>query len=165
MTIKAIAFSDKPCTMKLLPGILCCLMVLAIIAPAGAADPNQYSYITVEDCIIHLNDENAVIDLNYSIDGGIVFLVHLLGKSDLKKKLGAITGYPDARYQTIDMDHATILLSSVSQDYGEGSYWFPAHAFGVEIPEMTIVSPQVEQTYYMSRSVQGMGYFGTKSNQ
>ena len=149
--------------MRLLPGILCVLMLIAIIIPAGAAAPNQYSYITVEGCTIHLNDENAVLDLNYSIDEGIVLLVHLLGKSDLKRKLGAITGYPDARYQTIDMDHATILVSGVSQNYGEGSYWFPAHTFGIELPEVTLISPQVNRTYNMTRTVQGMGYFGSKA--
>ena len=148
--------------MKLLPVMLCALILLAMIIPAGAADPNQYSYITVEGCTIHLNDENAVIDLNYSIDEGIVFLVHLLGKSDLKHKLGEITRYPDARYQTIDMNHATIVVSSVSQNYGEGSYWFPAHTFGIEIPEVTLISPQVDRTYNMTRSIEGMGYFGTK---
>ena len=150
--------------MKLVPGILCCCILLLLIIPAGAAESNQYSYITVEDCVIHLNDENAVIDLNYSIDEGIVFLVHLLGKSDLKHKLGVITGYPDARYQTIDMDHATILVSSVSQDYGEGSYWFPAHTFGIEMPGVVLVSPQVDRTYNATDSVQGMGYFGTKND-
>lgn len=148
--------------MKLLPGVLSLLVLLAMIMPAAAAPPNQYSYITVEDCTIHLNDENAVIDLNYSIDDGIVFLVHLLGKSDLKRKLGEITGYPDARYQTIDMDHATVVVSGASQNYGEGSYWFPGHTFGIEIPEITIISPQVSRTYNMSQSVEGMGYFGTK---
>ena len=150
--------------MKLVPGILCCCMLLMVVIPAGAVESNQYSYITVEDCTIHLNDKNAVIDLNYSIDEGIVFLVHLLGKSDLKKKLGVISGYPDARYQTIDMDHATILVSSVSQDYGEGSYWFPGHTFGIEMPGVTLVSPQVNRTYNATRSVEGMGYFGTKDN-
>ncbi len=148
--------------MKLLPGILCCLMLFAIIIPAGAADPNQFSYITVESCTIQLDDENAVIDLNYSIDEGIVLLVHLLGKSDLKQKLGVITGFPDARYQMIGMDHATLLVSSVSQDYGEGSYWFPAHTFGIEMPEVTIVSPQVDRIYNATPSLQGMGYFGKK---
>ena len=150
--------------MKLLPGVLSLLVLLAMIMPAAAAQPNQYSYITVEDCTIHLNDENAVIDLNYSIDDGIVFLVHLLGKSDLKRKLGEITGYPDARYQTIDMDHATILVSDVSQDYGEGSYWFPAHMFGIEMPGVVLISPQVNRTYDATQSVEGMGYFGTKGD-
>ena len=148
--------------MKLLPGIFCVLVLFAIIMPAAAASPNQYSYITVESCTIHLNDENAVIDLNYSIDNGIVFLVHLLGKSDLKRKLGVIIGYPGARYQTIDMDHATVIVGDVSQNYGEGSYWFPAHSFGIEIPEITLVSPQVGRTYNMTKSVEGVGYFGTK---
>ena len=148
--------------MKLVPVILCCCMLLMVVIPAGAVESSQFSYITVEDCTIHLNDENAVIDLNYSIDEGIVFLVHLLGTSDLKKKLGVISGYPDARYQTIDMDHATILVSRVSQDYGEGSYWFPGNTFGIEMPEVTLISPQVNRTYNTTRSVEGMGYFGTK---
>lgn len=65
--------------MKLLPGMLFTLMLIAMAIPAGAAVPNQYSYITVTDCIIQLHDDDAVIDLNYSIDPGIELLVHFLG--------------------------------------------------------------------------------------
>ena len=148
--------------MKLLPGILFALMLIAIAIPAGAAAPNQYSYITVTDCTITLHDDNAVIDLNYSIDQGIVLLVHLLGKSDLKWKLGSITGYPDARYQTVDMDHATIHVSGASQNYGGGSYWFPDHTFGIEMPEVTVITPQTSRSYNMTETVLGMGYFGAK---
>lgn len=149
--------------MKLLPGILCALMLIAFAIPVGAATPNQYSYITVTDCTIQLHDNDAVIDINYSIDPGIMFLVHILGKSDLKWKLGAITGYPDARYQRIDMDHATIHVTDVSQNYGDGSYWFPDQTFGVEMPEITVISPQTSRSYNMTDTVQGMGYFGVKS--
>ena len=149
--------------MKLLPGMLFTLMLIAMAIPAGAAVPNQYSYITVTDCIIQLHDDDAVIDLNYSIDPGIELLVHFLGKSDLKWKLGTITGYPKARYQVIGMDHATIHVSGASQNYGGGSYWFPDHTFGIDIPEITVISPQADRYYNMTQTVPGMGYFGTKN--
>jgi hypothetical protein len=148
--------------MKMVPCLLCALILVACATPVAAAAPNQFSYITVTNCSIQLCDDDAVIGLNYSIDPGIEFLVHLLGKSDLKWKLGTIIGYPDARYQTIGMDHATIHVNDASQNYGDGSYWFPAHTFGIEVPEVTIVSPQTSRSYTMAQTVQGMGYFGAK---
>ncbi len=137
------------------------LILSALALPAVAAPPNQYSYITVSAVTINLEDEQAFVTMEYEIDSGIVFLVHLLGTSDLKKKLLVISGFEGAKFQKLDMSHAVLIVPSASQNYGEGTYWFPEHTFGIEVPEISIVSSQMDRTYNHTSLLPGMGYFGS----
>ena len=63
------------------------LLLLCYTAPALAADNDRYSYITVQDVQIRLDNGTAVIHVNYSVDEGTRFIFFLLGKQDLKNKL------------------------------------------------------------------------------
>ena len=137
------------------------ILLSALALPAVAAPPNQYSYITVNNVTITLEDERALVSMDYEIDSGIVFLVHLLGTSDLKKKLLLISGFEGAKFQKLDMDHASLIVSGASQNYGEGTYWFPEHTFGIVVPELSIISPKMARTYNQTSVLPGMGYFGT----
>jgi len=137
------------------------ILLSALALPAVAAPPNQYSYITVHNVNITLEDERAIVGMDYEIDSGIVFLVHLLGTSDLKKKLLMISGFEGAKFQKLDMNHASLIVPSAAQNYGEGTYWFPEHNFGIEVPEISIISPQMDRTYNHTSVLPGMGYFGS----
>jgi len=137
------------------------LLLGALAQPVFAAPPNQYSYITVQNINITLEDEQATVALDYDIDSGIVFLVHLLGTSDLKKKLLVISGFEGAKFQKLDMNRATLLVPAASQDYGEGTYWFPEHHFGIEVPEIAVFSTKMSRTYNDTDLLPGMGHFGT----
>ena len=142
--------------------ILAVVLILGAMAlPAVAAPPNQFSYITVNSATINLDDEQATIALDYDIDGGIVILVHLLGTSDLKKKLLVISGFEGAKFQKLDMGHATLSIPAAAQNYGGGTYWFPEHTFGIEVPEITVISPQMTRTYANTDTLPGMGFFGS----
>ena len=142
--------------------ILAVVFILGAMAlPAVAAPPNQFSYITVNSATINLDDEQATITLDYDIDSGIVILVHLLGTSDLKKKLVVISGFEGAKFQKPDMGHATLSVPAAAQNYGGGTYWFPEHTFGIEVPEITVISPQMTRTYTNTDALPGMGFFGS----
>ena len=117
------------------------LVVAALIVPAMAGSDERYSYITVEDVTIQLVEEDAVITMNYKIDDGIGFLVLLLGKSDLKRKVLDILNFEGAQIQIADLDHAVVHASNVSNNYGRGSYWFPEHRFEVVVPSLTVSPP------------------------
>jgi len=106
------------------------MLVAALVTPAVAGNDGRYSYITVEDVTIRLVKEQAVVTINYQIDSGIGFLVLLLGKSDLKQKVLDILNFEDAQIQTVDLEHAVVVVNNASNDYGHGSYWFPEHKFG-----------------------------------
>jgi len=136
------------------------LILSALGLPAVAASPNQYSYITVSGITINLEEEQAHVTMEYEIDRGIVFLVHLLGTSDLKKKLLLISGFEEAKFQKLDMNHAVLIVPAAAQNYGEGTYWFPEHAFGIEVPEVSVISSQMDRTYQHTGALPGIGYFG-----
>lgn len=138
------------------------MLVAALIAPAVAGSDERYSYITVEDVTVQLVKEHAVVTVNYQIDDGIGFLVLLLGKSDLKRKVVDILNFEDAKIQSIDLEHAVVLVNNASNDYGQGSYWFPEHKFEVVVPSLTVITPH-DTKYYanVSEFTGGLGYFST----
>ncbi|HQE09627.1 MAG TPA: hypothetical protein PLN60_04090 [Bacillota bacterium] len=138
------------------------MLVAALVTPAVAGNDGRYSYITVEDVTIRLVKEQAVVTINYQIDSGIGFLVLLLGKSDLKQKVLDILNFEDAQIQTVDLEHAVVVVNNASNDYGHGSYWFPEHKFGVVVPSLTIITPH-DTKYYenVSEFAGGLGYFST----
>ncbi len=136
------------------------MLVSALVVPALAADEGRYSYITVKDVTVRLEKEDAVVTMNYTIDGGIGFLVLLLGKSDLKQKSLDILNFNDTRVQRLDLERVEVRVNNVSDDYGQGSYWFPAHRFGVVVPSLTVVTPQDVKRYEnVSEFPDGLGYF------
>ncbi|MDD3857096.1 MAG: hypothetical protein PHP43_03510 [Methanoculleus sp.] len=136
------------------------LLVAALIAPAVAAGEERYSYITVKDVTVRLEKADAVVTMNYTIDDGIGFLVLLLGKSDLRQKALEILNFNDASVQYLDLERIEVRVKDASNDYGQGSYWFPVHRFGVVVPSLTIVtSEDVKHYENISELPDGLGYF------
>jgi len=136
------------------------MLVAALVAPAIAAGEERYGYITVKDVTIRLENEDAVVTMNYTIDNGIAFLVFLLGKSDLKQKTLDILNFNDTRVQHLDLERIEVRVNNVSDNYGQGSYWFPAHRFGVVVPSLTIITPQDTRHYEnISEFPDGFGFF------
>ncbi len=136
------------------------MLAAALVAPAVAVGEERYGYITVKDVTIRLENENAVVTMNYTIDGGIAFLVFLLGKADLRQKTLDILNFNDTRVQYLDLERAEVRVNNVSDNYGQGSYWFPAHRFGVVVPSLTIITPQDVRRYEnISEFPDGLGYF------
>ena len=136
------------------------LLVSALVVPAAAVDEARYSYITVSDVTVRLEKADAVVTMNYTIDGGIGFLVLLLGKSDLKQKALAILDFNDMKVERLDLEHIEVRVHNAADDYGQGSYWFPAHRFGVVVPSLTIIAPKEIRHYEnVSEVTDGFGYF------
>lgn len=138
------------------------LMILIVVcaAPALAANDDRYSYITVEDVQIRLDNGTAVIHVNYSVDEGTRFIFFLLGKQDLKNKLMKILNYDDAKIQRIDLSSADFTVFNASQSYGNGVYWYPTHEFNVVIPSLTVQSPQTIKKFNNTKQFPGgMGFF------
>jgi hypothetical protein len=136
------------------------LFLLACAAPALAAENDRYSYITVEDVHIRLDNGTAVIHVNYSVDEGTRFIFFLLGKQDLRNKLLKILDYEDAKIQRIDLSSADLTVLNASQSYGNGVYWYPSHEFNVVIPSLTVQSPQTVRKFNDTNLFPGgMGFF------
>jgi hypothetical protein len=139
---------------------LCAIILLGIAIPAMAADDERYGYITVQDVSIHLKDDTAVIHVNYTVDEGTRIIFFLLGKQDLKNKLNHILNYDSAQMRRINLSSAEFVVNDAAYSYGKGIYWFPSHSFNVAIPALTVNSPQITRTFFMTTMFpDGMGYF------
>ncbi len=142
------------------------LILLFFAAPALAASDDRYSYITVQEVQIRLDNGTAVIHVNYSVDEGTRFIFFLLGKQDLKNKLLKILNYEDAKIQRIDLSSADFTVDNASYSYGKGIYWYPSHDFNVVIPSLTVQSPQTTRNFTDTKKFPGgMGFFARQDPQ
>jgi hypothetical protein len=143
-------------------GVLLLILLCYAVAPALALNEEKFSYITVQNVDITLDNASARIKMNYAIDDGTRFIVMLLGKQDLKNKLIKILNYEDVVVKNIELDSAEILINDASYTYGRGIYWFPSHEFNVNIPTLTVHTPQTSRQYTnVNEFPQGIGYFDT----
>jgi hypothetical protein len=147
-------------TMRALALAVLILLLMSCAAPALAASEDRYSYITVEDVRIMLDNGTAVIHVNYSVDEGTRFIFFLLGKQDLKNKLLKILNYEEAKIQRIDLSSADFTVYNASYSYGKGIYWYPSHDFNVVIPSLSVQSPQAARNFTNTKQFPGgMGFF------
>ena len=143
-------------------GVLILILLSFATAPALALNEEKFSYITIQNVDITLDNASARIKINYAIDDGTRFIVMLLGKQDLKNKLIKILNYEDVVVKNIELDSADILINDASYTYGRGIYWFPSHQFNVNIPTLTIHTPQTSRQFTnVNEFPQGIGYFDT----
>ncbi|MDN7012678.1 hypothetical protein FGW20_06420 [Methanoculleus sp. FWC-SCC3] len=146
--------------MKRLAVGMALMLVAVLVLPAMAAGDERHSYITVKDVTVRLEKADAVVTMNYTIDDGIGFLVLLLGKSDLREKALEVLNFDNADVQHLDLERVEVRVKNASNDYGQGSYWFPAHGFGVVVPSLTVISPQDVKHYEnVNEFPDGLGYF------
>ncbi len=141
--------------------LLCLVMLLLLVGGAAAAETNRYSYLSVDRVAINLSGTEATITVDYRIDPGIRPLVAIFGRGDLYQKVRRVIGFEDTRIVELSLDRAVLVVDKASMDYGEGSYWFPAHTFGVVVPSFTVSSPQDTRQFTQTDTFpRGMGYFG-----
>jgi hypothetical protein len=136
------------------------ILLMGCTAAAMAAGEERYGYIEIKEIAVRLDNDTAVITMDYSVDEGTRIIFFLLGKQDLKNKLYHILNYPDAQVRRIDLKSAEFIVTGASYSYGNGIYWYPVHEFNVVVPSLTVASPQVTKTFSMtSRFPDGIGYF------
>jgi len=145
--------------------VLLILLAASLVVPVLAAREERYSYITIQDVQIRLDNGSADIHVNYKVDEGTRFIFFLLGKQDLKNKLMKILNYDDAKIKRIDLSSADLTVNEAALSYGNGIYWYPSHDFNIAIPQLSVSSPQATRNFTMTREFpSGMGYFSTESH-
>jgi hypothetical protein len=136
------------------------VILLGIATPVMAAEEMRYGYIQVQDVAVHLKNDTAVINVNYTVDEGTRIIFFLLGKQDLKNRLYHILNYDGAQMRRINLSSAEFTVDGAAYSYGKGIYWYPSHTFNVVIPSLTIRSPQITRTFSMTNVFpDGIGYF------
>jgi hypothetical protein len=136
------------------------LLIFSMAVPSMAINEDRYSYITLQDVQIKLNNGSASIHVNYKVDEGTRFIFFILGKQDLKNKLMKILNYEDAQMNRIDLSSADFTVENASLSYGNGIFWYTSHEFNVVIPQLSVITPQVSRNFTMTREFpSGIGYF------
>jgi hypothetical protein len=146
--------------------LLSIILVVGFATPAMAASEERYGYIKVQEVTVRLDNDTAIIHINFTVDEGTRIIFFLLGKQDLKNKLYHILNYDGAQMRRIDLGTAEFYVDNASYSYGKGIFWYPSHDFNVVIPFLTIQSPQVTRTFTMTNTFpEGIGYFDTRAEQ
>jgi hypothetical protein len=144
--------------------VLLIILTISLAVPVMAANDDRYSYITVEQIQVQLDNGSAVIHVDYKVEENTRFIFFLLGKQDLKNKLMKILNYKDAKIKRIDLSSADFTVEDASLSYGNGIFWYPSHTFNVAVPMLSVKSPQVVKNFTMTREFPGgMGYFATET--
>jgi hypothetical protein len=142
--------------------VLLIFLTISMAVPVMAANEDRYSYITVQDVRIRLDNGSAIIHVNYKVEENTRFIFFLLGKQDLRNKLMKILNYNDAQMKRIDLSSADFTVENAALSYGNGIYWYPSHTFNIAIPMLSVQSPQAVKNFTMTREFPGgMGYFAT----
>jgi hypothetical protein len=142
--------------------VLLILVTISMAVPVMAANDDRYSYITIQEIQIQLDNGSAVIHVNYKVEENTRFIFFLLGKQDLRNKLMKILNYEDAQMKRIDLSSADFTVNDASLSYGNGIYWYPSHTFNIAVPLLSVRSPQAVKNFTMTREFPGgMGYFAT----
>jgi hypothetical protein len=152
------------CAMRAYAVVLLIILTISLAVPVMAANDDRYSYITVEQIQVQLDNGSAVIHVDYKVEENTRFIFFLLGKQDLKNKLMKILNYQDAKIKRIDLSSADFTVENASLSYGNGIFWYPSHTFNVAVPMLSVKSPQAVRNFSMTREFpSGMGYFATKT--
>ena len=150
------------CAMRAYAVVLLIILTISLAVPVMAANDDRYSYITVEQIQVQLDNGSAVIHVDYKVEENTRFIFFLLGKQDLKNKLMKILNYQDAKIKRIDLSSADFTVEDASLSYGNGIFWYPSHTFNVAVPLLSVKSPQAVKNFTMAREFPGgMGYFAT----
>jgi hypothetical protein len=150
------------CAMRAYAVVLLIILTISLAVPVMAANDDRYSYITVEQIQVQLDNGSAVIHVDYKVEENTRFIFFLLGKQDLKNKLMKILNYNDAKIKRIDLSSADFTVEDASLSYGNGIFWYPSHTFNVVVPMLSVKSPQAVRNFTMTREFPGgMGYFAT----
>ena len=142
--------------------VLLIFLAISMAVPVMAANEDRYSYITIQEIQVRLDNGSAIIHVNYKVEENTRFIFFLLGKQDLKNKLMKILNYNDAQMKRIDLSSADFTVENAALSYGNGIYWYPSHTFNIAIPLLSVQSPQAVKNFTVTREFPGgMGYFAT----
>ncbi len=148
--------------MRTIAAIEIFLAVLALAACCGAAG----QYIYVKEVTMHLQGDNAIFDMNYSLEPFTRLYVLALGCRYLEPELLSFLGsYGNVKLIKADMNGASLQVSSAGK-YISGYYLFDSRPFGSKndpfkegVAKFSVVYPEGRtRTYYNVTSTQSVFY-------
>ncbi len=121
--------------------VLFLLLLIGLVLPVLAIEGNKIGYVTFEQVRIQLQNGNARVDVDYTVDPGMNLIIALFGVGDLQKKVEKALNFPALKADEVGLTHAVFTVEGASENYGDRAYWFPAHSFGVTFPQVKVNAP------------------------
>ena len=103
-----------------------------------AAETEEEGYLSINSVTISLKPGYADVHAEYSLEEAFRLLAFMFGENDIRTRLLNKLAFSNATITSMNYSAADLIVYDVEQVYGDGLYWFPAHTFGCEIPEVII---------------------------
>jgi len=141
--------------------VLLALLLLALVVPVLGADENKIGYVSFEQVSLQLQNGNARVEVDYTLDPGMNLIILLFGAGDLQKKIERSLNFPSVKAEEVGLTQAIFTVDNAAENDGKGAYWFPAHSFGVTFPQVKVQTPRYSFSFTMAGAIpKGFGYFG-----
>jgi hypothetical protein len=111
---------------------------LILVSQSYAATPDSEGYLRIESVTISLMPGYADVHVEYELEDAFRVLAFMFGENDIKSRLLQKLAFSNVSVLSMNYTAADLQVYDVQPVYGDGLYWFPAHSFGCEIPEVVI---------------------------
>lgn len=112
--------------------------LLILVSQSFAAETEEEGYLSINSVTISLKPGYADVHAEYSLEEAFRLLAFMFGENDIRTRLLNKLAFSNATITSMNNSAADLIVYDVEQVYGDGLYWFPAHTFGCEIPEVII---------------------------
>jgi len=129
-------------------GLVVLIGIILISLPQSYAEETESGgYLKINSIDITLKPGYADVSVNYALEDAFRFISLMFGENDLRKRLIDQLGFENVTIISMNYTDAKIRVFDIQPIYGDGLYWFPAHEFNSEIPEVTIRTNQTSEHY------------------
>jgi len=121
--------------------------VLILVSQSYAAETESEGYLQIQSVTISLMPGYADVHVEYVLEDAFRVLALMFGENDIKTRLLQKLAFSNVTIQSMNYTAADLKVYDVQPVYGDGLYWFPAHNFGCEIPEVVISTNLTSERY------------------
>ena len=112
--------------------------VLILVSQSYAAETEPEGYLQIKSVSISLMPGYADVHVEYVLEDAFRLIAFMFGENDIKSRLLQKLAFSNVSIISMNYTAADLKVYDVQPVYGDGLYWFPAHSFGCEIPEVVI---------------------------
>lgn len=121
--------------------------VLIMVSQSYAAETDSEGYLRIQSVTISLMPGYADVHVEYTLEDAFRILALMFGENDIKTRLLQKLAFSNVSVISMNYTAADLKAYDIQPVYGDGLYWFPAHSFGSEIPELVISTNLSEERY------------------
>lgn len=133
---------------------------LILVSQSYAAETDEEGYLSIDSVTISLMPGYADVHVEYTLEDAFRLLAFMFGENDIRTRLQKNLAFSNATIISMNYTAADLKVYDIQQVYGDGLYWFPAHTFDCEIPEVIINTNLSSERYEnISKLENGIVYY------